>query len=57
MKWLILYYDRIQQKYLYRIFDNSENCLSFREKILNSGLCRTCYVYKLYGRKSGKYEE
>lgn len=52
MKYLIFYYDLIQQKYTYRLFNECESALEFREKLLKSGLSRTTYVYKLYGRKS-----
>jgi len=53
MKYLILFYNLIEQKYSYRLFNECESVLEFRNKILKSGLSRTTYVYKLYGRKSG----
>lgn len=57
MKYLILYYNLIEQKYYYRLFNEVESALNFRNKIHDSNLCRTSYVYRLYGRKSDYYEK
>lgn len=53
MKYLLLYYDLKDKKYVYRIFGDLDNIKNYKDKLMITGVARTTYIYCLYGKYGG----